>query len=141
MCTTYIIACLIVGDAATDLSMAWWVVDKADCDKLKAVRRASGKYSPEEADNPPWKEIKEHCKRYVRPRQEHAQCLEDVKRRWENRTDWSGRKLWTAAATKALDGVIKEVLAGLYEGIILVNAMHQLLKVLQCTYNSISRHL
>lgn len=100
----------------TDLSQAWWDVDYEDLQQFKAQLLASGKCTAEEAASPSWKMIRKHCKCYVKEKQEHARCLEDVKKRWEHSLDWSGRRKWTDGAAKALDGVIKEVRAGLYEG-------------------------
>jgi hypothetical protein len=120
-------------DAALDLSMACWDVDKEDLDSLIKKRQESGKFTLEVARAPTWKEIGDHCRRYVKPKQEHAQCLEDVRSRWKERKDWAGRRLWTEGADKALDGVIKEVLAGLYEGTHLLFIVYiQMLRVASC---------
>jgi hypothetical protein len=103
--------CIIVAeDLATDLSMASWDVDKHDADALRDKRRLKSREAPT------WQEIGKHCKRYVKAPLEHAAALEDVRKRWRERRDWGGRRLWNDEADKAISNVIKEVLAGYYEG-------------------------
>jgi hypothetical protein len=90
--------------------MASWDVDQRDADALRDKRRL------ESREAPTWKDIGKNCKRFVKEPLKHAAALEDVRKRWRERRDWGGRRMWNDEADKAMTNVIKEVLAGYYVG-------------------------
>ena len=100
----------VAEDLATDLSKASWDVDQRDAEALRDKRRR------ESRGVPTWQDIGKNCKRYVKHPVEHAAALEDVRKHWRERRDWGGRCMWNDEADKAMTNVIKEVLAGYYEG-------------------------
>lgn len=65
-----------------------------------------------------WRTIKKDCRVMAKPRQDHAESLDAVRRQWRQRVDSQGRGVWSAEADAAVDRVIKEILAGHYEGVV-----------------------
>ena len=106
---------MAVEDLATDLSKAWWDVDEADKAKFIKKMLAAG-MTLEETEQVEWKEIKSNCKVYVKSREEHAKCVDQVRMRWRANTDKRGRGLWNKEADKVVDNLICEILEGFYEG-------------------------
>lgn len=106
---------MVSEDLATDLSMAWWDVDKAD--KAKFVKKMlDAGMTYEETEAVEWKEIKSNCRVYPKDRQRHAQALHEVRNHWRQRLDSRGRGLWNQQADKVVDNLIFEILQGFYEG-------------------------
>jgi hypothetical protein len=107
--------CTVVEDLATDLSKAWWDADLADKAKLFKKMEAAG-MTKEETAAIGWREIKTNCKVYVKKKERHAQCVDEVRMHWRHRVDGLGRGLWNQEADKVVDNLIAEILAGFYEG-------------------------
>jgi hypothetical protein len=103
--------CWHAAELAQDISESWWIPLAEDLAKLREKRQKAGLPPP-----PDWRTVKKDCRVMAKPRQDHAASLDEVRQVWRQRLDSQGRGVWSAEADAAVDRVIKEILAGLYEG-------------------------
>jgi hypothetical protein len=68
-----------------------------------------------QARNVPWS-VQRKFKRYPKKSADMAAALEELRTRWQLKTDAAGNRVWTAETDHALDLLIKEIKAGFYEG-------------------------
>jgi hypothetical protein len=120
---------MLAAELACTLSKAWWTPHAGDLARLRAERAAKGLAEPD------WKTIKGSCRVEAKAREEHAASLDQVRHSWRQRADSAGRGVWSAEADAAVDRVITEVLAGVYEGV-----ARTVSTSLQCSLCSPLRH-
>jgi hypothetical protein len=102
---------VLAAELASALSQAWWTPHAGDLARLRAERTAKGLPEPD------WKTIKVSCRVEAKAKEEHAASLDRVRHVWRQRVDSAGRGVWSEQADAAVDRVIREVMAGVYEGV------------------------
>jgi len=102
----YLLAALLMES----FSRAVWDVDAEDYDKL---REALGG-----AVLPTWKQIKDKCRVYCKPREIMAQQLLRAAHQWSTATGMDGKtSVWTKEADAVVGRLLVEIAQGFYEGV------------------------